>query len=116
MSEEQLHNSTVPKQLQPHVYKKGQSGNPNGRPKGSISLKEYAKKMLNSMEPEEREEFMEGLPKQFIWEMAEGKAESKTDVTSGGEKIMIVPNVVSDAFNLNAGVNTKTGGVSKEQE
>lgn len=79
METEQLENSKVPKQLQPHVYKKGQSGNPSGRPTGTISLKQYAKKMLEQMSPEEREEFMEGLPKQFIWEMAEGKAESKTD-------------------------------------
>lgn len=26
---------TVPKQLEPHQWKPGQSGNPNGRPKGS---------------------------------------------------------------------------------
>lgn len=88
--EEQQENRKVPKHLQAHLYKKGQSGNPNGRPKGSISLKQYAKKMLEQMTPEEREEYLEGLPKQFIWEMAEGKAESKADVTSGGQPIQIV--------------------------
>ena len=80
-------NDRVPKNLQPHVYKKGQSGNPNGRPKGSISLKQYAKRMLEQMTPEEREEYMEGLPKDFIWQMAEGKPDSKTDVTTNGESI-----------------------------
>lgn len=89
-SSEQHDNSKVPKQLQPHQYQKGQSGNPNGRPKGSISLKHYAKKMLEQMSPEEREEFMQGLDKKFIWEMAEGKAENKTDVTSNGQTIQIV--------------------------
>jgi hypothetical protein len=89
---EQLENSNVPKQLQPHVYKKGQSGNPNGRPKGSVSLKEYAKKMLQQMSSEEREEYLQGLPKQFIWEMAEGKADTKSDIASDGKPIHFVLN------------------------
>src|ERR1035437_6888117 len=59
--------------LRPYQYKKGQSGNPAGRAKG-ISLKEYAKNKLASMTEEEREDFMEGIDKQTIWEMAESKA------------------------------------------
>lgn len=89
--DEQRQNSetSVPKNLQPHIYKKGQSGNPKGRPKGTVSLKTYAKTMLEKMTPEEREQFMEGLPKQFIWEMAEGKAQSNLDHTTKGEKMPI---------------------------
>lgn len=83
---EQQDISKVPPQLQPHVYKKGQSGNPSGRPAG-ISLKEYAKMKLNTMSDEEKEEFFNGIDKRVIWEMAEGKAEAKTDVTSGGETL-----------------------------
>ena len=117
MDEEQLENSNVPKQLQPHVYRKGQSGNPNGRPKGSVSLKTYAKQMIEQMTPEEREEFLEGLPKQFIWEMAEGKAQSTTDLTTNGQPInIVVPPIVAETFNLNATTNTETGGVPSEQE
>lgn len=73
---EQLNNSKVPPQLLPHVYKKGQSGNPGGRPKNT--LKEYAKRKLAEMTEEEREEFLNGIDKRVIWEMAEGKA--KQDV------------------------------------
>ena len=75
------------KENRPWLYKKGQSGNPNGRPKGSISMKQYVKNKLAAMTPEEREIFLEGIDKKILWEMAEGKAEAKTDVTSGGEKI-----------------------------
>lgn len=84
-STEQLNNSKVPHQLLPHVYKKGQSGNPGGRPKNT--LKEYSKQKLAEMTVEEREEFLSGIDKRIIWEMAEGKAEAKTDVTTNGESL-----------------------------
>jgi hypothetical protein len=59
--------------LLPHQYKKGQSGNPGGRPVGSVSMKTYVKNKLLSMTEEEREEYLEGIDKRVIWEMAESK-------------------------------------------
>lgn len=67
----------------PWLYKKGQSGNPSGRPKGSKSMKTYVKEKLARMTEEEREEFLEGVDKKILWEMAEGKA--KQDVDLKGE-------------------------------
>ena len=61
-------------------FKPGQSGNPSGKPKGTISLKKYAQKYIQDLTDEEKEEFMKGLNKKDIWEMAEGKAEAKTIV------------------------------------
>lgn len=62
-------------------YKKGQSGNPGGRPIGSVSMKTYVKNKLLSMSDEEREEFLEGLDKKTIWEMAEDKPKQGMDAS-----------------------------------
>lgn len=78
---EQPNYSKVPKQLQAHVYKKGQSGNPEGRPKGALSMKQYVKDKLATMTLDEREEYLEGVDKRIIWEMAEGKAKQDLDIT-----------------------------------
>ena len=73
--------------LRPHQFKPGQSGNPGGKPKGAVSLKEYARKMLRELTEEEKLEFMKGLDKDKVWEMAEGRPAQETDITSGGEAL-----------------------------
>lgn len=61
-----------------HLWKKGQSGNILGRPKG-MTLKEYVKDMLSKLNDEEKREFLMGMPKETIWRMAEGNpTEDKT--------------------------------------
>jgi hypothetical protein len=73
-SDNQIENSN-PK---PWLWKKGQSGNILGRPKGK-TMKEWAKEYLSRMTDEERDEFMEGMPKEAIWKMAEGNPHSTED-------------------------------------
>ena len=79
--------------LQPYQWKKGQSGNIMGRPKGR-SMKDYAQAYLSRMTDEERDEWLEGLPKEVIWKMSEGNWRNDTDVTSGGKPVNITFNSV----------------------
>jgi hypothetical protein len=60
------------------MWKKGQSGNIHGRPKGK-TMKEWAKDYLSRMTDEERDEFMEGIPKEVVWKMSEGNPHSTED-------------------------------------
>ena len=43
-----------------------------GRPKGSISMKEFARKFLMSMNDEQKIEFLNSLNPDVVWRMAEG--------------------------------------------
>lgn len=77
-TDKQLSNSKAP-QLAPFQWKKGQSGNPKGRPKGK-TMKEYARELLICQTEDERQEFLQGLSKDIIWKMAEGLPQQGMDI------------------------------------
>lgn len=84
--------------IQPFMWKKGQSGNPAGRPKGK-TMKDYARQMLECMSDEERQDFLHGLPKEIIWKMAEGNPETKSEITPGGELIPLLVKFIDGKSN-----------------
>lgn len=94
----------------PWLWKKGQSGNIMGRPKGK-TMKEYAREYLERMTDEERDEWLEGIDKHKIWEMSEGKAKQDIDAEVKATINVIVPGAVAKSFNIEPNaINTETGG------
>lgn len=73
-------NNKVPEAIRKYVFKPGQSGNPGGRPKGSKSMKTWAREYLEAMPEEDRVEFMNSIDHKAIWEMAEGKAKQDVEI------------------------------------
>jgi len=67
------------------TFPPGVSGNPNGRPPGK-TLKDFAREFLSNMTDEAKLEYLEKLPKEIVWKMAEGNPAQ--DLTSAGEKII----------------------------
>lgn len=105
--EEETENS--PKTDRPWLFKKGQSGNPGGRPPGK-TLKQYTREMLAAMTNEERQDFLDGLPKETIWKLAEGNPHSDSKVE------LDVPTSLIELINGITNKTTDTGisGENKE--
>lgn len=87
VASEQPKNSRNPAEhLKAWQYKKGESGNWSGRPEGR-GFKDYHSRKFRKMTDEELEEYSNGMNKKDVVEFAEGKPDTKTDITSGGEKL-----------------------------
>jgi hypothetical protein len=71
-----------------------------GRPKGSFSLKTFAKKYLEEMNDTEKLKFMEGLPKDIIWKMAEGNPHQDVDQKNTGNITITTTNYADDTDSI----------------
>lgn len=94
-----------------YQFVKWVSGNPGGRPKGSKSLKTFAREYLERLPDEEKIEFLKALPEEIVWKMAEGMPQSNTDITTNGEWLQ--PVLVKFIDGANGKDNWDTKGVQE---
>ena len=88
--------------LKKNIWKKGQSGNPNGRPGGSVSIVEGIKKKLLEIEPINKKTYLELFLSSYfknaikngdtnlmrdIINRVDGMPKQNVDVMSDGEKL-----------------------------
>ena len=79
------------------IFPPGVSGNPAGRPKGSISIKSAIKKRLEE-NPEELKEIVEHFVKknrELMWQMIEGRPQQQVDLGNKGELPFMI-NITKD--------------------
>jgi len=90
-------------------FKKGQSGNPKGRPKKGYSITEWFREMLDN-KPEVKEAIGRSILKKalegdaaaqrMVWQYMDGMPHQKSDITSDGEKILVMPSELVNKYDI----------------
>lgn len=97
--------------LKEYQFQAGNNANPTGRPRGK-SLKTFVKDMLENMDDDHKAIYLKQLDPEFVWRMAEGNPVTNSDITSKGERIIIMPSELIEKNNKIIDVNaTNTGSI-----
>lgn len=90
-------------------------GNAGGRPKGG--LKDYDRDKFLNMTDDEKEKFLTKISPELRYRMAEGNPETKTDITSKGESIVVDAKTIAIAKKFEEELNKQEDepGESKHQ-
>lgn len=89
----------TPKTDKPWLWKKGQSGNPGGRPKGK-GLKEYDREKFAAMSDEDKEAFLEKIPPELRYRMAEGNPHQTSDSKVDGVLVVEIAKEIAEKHDV----------------
>lgn len=96
--------------LIPHQFKPGQSGNPSGRPKGTLSLSNLLRKQLEEVVAEDGRTAADMLvattvraalkgdkaARQLAWEYIDGKPSQHIDLNANISEVQIIDDLGTD--------------------
>jgi len=91
--------------LKQYQFQKGQSGNPGGARKGK-KMKTMAAELLQNMSDEEKAEWLKTQDLDFVWKMAEGMPDSKTEAT-GITQVLLLDKDLAESYGIRIAPESK---------
>lgn len=88
----------------PYLFKKGQSGNPAGRPKGSLSITTAIRRFLED-NPDKFEELMQDYledkkHRELLWKMIDGMPKQQVDTEVSGNITIAISEDIAKKYDI----------------